>query len=260
MLQPPRLINLSLPKTGSTSLAGAFPPGLSTHEGFHEHTVVSILNYLERKSTQADLLHFLRRRQKLLGTPADIATFLHWIPVELLELWPNAKFLHVFRHPCQWACSYLGMLHNISSSLTKRTSLCNISWFERYGRCQSSLLSVANLNQTFSSARETRDLIEDLINFWYERHQTVCLAIPEEKLWHSKLQGLADNLPSLARWIGSDLPIAEQLPRLNQNPSDVRLQRWLLEQACQASQRASVRKAIDHYGQFPACRSPTAVG
>lgn len=247
----PLLVTLSLPKTGSTSLAAAFPPGLARHEGFHQPSVSHIIDYLDGRTTAAQLKRFLERRQQLLGSSIDIATFLHWISAELLELWPESRFLLVLRHPVPWVVSYIGMLHRVWIQLDKTADAKECKWVEIYGRRQASHLSVSKLRQTLSSSAETQNLMIELIEFWIQRHQAVCAAIPSQQLWISRLDALHANMPALANWIGFPGIDLGELPKLNRNTSDLRLQTWLRVQAQQAaSSSATVSEAIHRYGQL----------
>lgn len=249
--EAPLAINLSLPKTGSTSLAASFPPGMSKHEGFHQSSVSHISDYLNGRTDRAELRTFLKRRWKLLKTRVDVATFLHWIPKELFDLWPSSRFLLVVRDPIPWVCSYLGMLHSISLQLNSNATAKELGWIESYGRMQAKLLSVCELSQTLRSESSTQALMIQLIEFWLQRQQSVCEAIPSDQLWAIPFEKLAFNLPAFADWIGCPPSQLRELPTLNTNPSLFSLQTWLLKQAHQtATISGTVRDAIQYHEQL----------
>ena len=226
---------------------------MSHHEGFHRPSVSAILDYRDQRLTASDLYRFLERRQTLLRTQVDVATFLHWIPAEIQQLWPDAFFLLVVRHPCRWACSYLGMLHSVGQHLHGTADATDMGWVERYGRHQAPSLNPCHLDQTFASADATQQLIRELIDFWSERHRSVCATIRRNRLMVTSLDDLASNLPRLACRAGLSRQHLQPLQQLNTNPTDPRLQQWLHEQADRArGQCSSIGGALDLYEQLTA--------
>jgi hypothetical protein len=228
-----------LPKTGSTSLAAAFSPGIARHEGFHQPSVSTILNYLDGELSITELEHFLKRRQALLRTQVDAATFLHWIAAELQQLWPDALFLVVMREPCAWVCSYLGMLHSVNQQLHSQGSTREISWSERYGRYQAPSLSTMQLDQILQCSSRTQQLINELIQFWIERHHDIVRKLDQARLIRTSLDQLPAVLPCLASRLQLMPTQLRPLPQLNSNPAAPGLQQWLAQQTEQASRQGS---------------------
>lgn len=199
----------------------------------------TILNYLDGELSITELEHFLKRRQALLRTRVDAATFLHWIAAELQQLWPDALFLVVLRKPCAWVCSYLGMLHSVNQQLLSQCSAREISWSERYGRYQAPSLSTIQLHQIFNCSESTQQLINELIRFWLDRHRYLVNTMDQKRLILTSLEQLPAVVPCLASRLELLPTQLRPLPHLNKNPADAALMQWLAQQTEQARRRGS---------------------
>ena len=199
LLQSPRLVNLSLPKTGSTTIGRIFEPVGGTHEGLHDLTVGFILDYLEGLITHQQLSKLLVRRQRLIRATVDSSTFLHLVAPEVYKLLPpSTLYLQVLRDPMSWAESYLSMLVGVGASLVSSPSNADLAWTSRYGSYQAAGLDPVTLYHNLDNEEYIVPIVLQLFLFWRRSVLRVQNAIPPSQLCATPLTNLAKVIPMLA--------------------------------------------------------------
>lgn len=202
----PRLINLSLPKTGSTTIGQVFAPVGGVHEGLHDLTVSFILDYREGLISRQQLLTLLTRRQRKIKAEIDSSTFLHLIAPELYEFLPESTlYIQILREPATWVESYLNMLVGVGEQLTGSPVHADLAWTSRYGKYHSSTLEPLTLYYMYTNKEYVAPIVSDLLLFWQRSVTAVQEAIPPNQLLCSSLDHLAISIPALAEHINVPL-------------------------------------------------------
>ena len=201
----PRLINLSLPKTGSTTIGHVFAPAGGVHEGLHDLTVGFILDYLDGLISHKQLLTLLTRRQRKIRATVDSSTFLHLIASELCDFLPETTlYLQVIRNPTAWIESYLNMLIEVGERLMLSSSAADLVWTSRYGRHHSAKIEPLTLYHKYHDKDFVIPIVTDLLLFWQRSVSVVQQAIPDSQLLYCSLEKLGASLPAIAELI--DIP------------------------------------------------------
>lgn len=201
----PRLVNLSLPKTGSTTIGRVFASVGGVHEGLHDLTVSFILDYLDGLISHQQLLTLLIRRQRQIKATVDSSTFLHLIASELHSFLPQSTlYLQVIRNPTIWVESYLNMLIEVGENLTLSPSIADLAWTSRYGRHHSTILEPVTLYKKYHDNEFMVPVVRDLLLFWQRSVSTVQQAIPDSQLLYFSLDSLGTSLRAIAERI--DIP------------------------------------------------------
>ena len=99
------IINLSLSKTGSTSIYGIFSRLNSSHEFMNSETTETLFQWQEGKIDTVKLDKFLLDRDQKNKFQVDSSTFLHLAQDRLFYLFPQAKFLLCVRDGQSWITS-----------------------------------------------------------------------------------------------------------------------------------------------------------
>lgn len=193
------LVNVSLPKTGTQSVAGLFGRFRTAHE-FWLPQAAEILD-AER------LGHFSesRRRRFVLERDAagklevDSASFNHWFADILVDAFPAARFLLVVREPAGWLESWLG---EICFDYRLR-GLEEIPY--RPGVLERMLPGPFD---THAMGRRERlvailpDLADSLLAHWSDAHRRLLDILPPDRWLLLRLDQLSASLPALAAFAG----------------------------------------------------------
>ncbi|HNE21135.1 MAG TPA: sulfotransferase, partial [Turneriella sp.] len=164
--RPFHLVNLSFPRTATTSLAGIFQRHGATHEFMRVETINALLNYRDGKQTAAAVRQLLLERARLSGKPVDSAAFLFLSPEIVIETFPKAKFVFVVRDCESWIVSLLDMEMRVFDSIRRGQNSIDFSYHPRYARVLSPHFSEQMLLDEASLKRAIPVLIPELAHFW----------------------------------------------------------------------------------------------
>jgi hypothetical protein len=90
-------------KTATTSISSMFEHNFdSQHEANIEDTNHNIINYLENKITQEQMLGYLKKRDQQLQLEMESTHSLIYVANELSSLFPQAKYIVTVREPMDW--------------------------------------------------------------------------------------------------------------------------------------------------------------
>ena len=208
----PRLVNLSLPKCASSSLAKVFCCWNSVHEGIHMQSVNHIIDFYESKISANTLRAFLLRRQLILRTRIDSSTFLHLVSEQLADLWPSqTSFFQILRDPYSWTISYLGMLYEFGSVLSTRKSSELSLWSSRYGQFQVPEMDPQRIYKQIDDEKYMTYIIDGLSTFWIESTMHVQNTIKPGRITVFRLSEIDTYLPHLALLAGIPSDISLKL-------------------------------------------------
>lgn len=104
------VVNLGLPKTGTTTVAAMFRNWRSAHEFWSEPVAEVVQRRAAGDATEHDVLEVLRARERAGRLELDSASFLHTVVEQVVALYPTSKYVFPVRPFDAWLDSLLGML------------------------------------------------------------------------------------------------------------------------------------------------------
>ena len=181
MIKHPKLINLSLPKTSSSSL-GEFCNQFcfATHEAWHSDMTTAIRKNQLGLYPDESLRNFYIFRNTFFQHDVDSATFNHFVMDDIFTIFPNSAYIYIFRDACSWIASMLNMWHSFKGIHEQRLkdedakaiedSIEWIEWINEYSTLYSSKLTdnFWDLSNNDISSSYLKYLILDLMNFWIQ--------------------------------------------------------------------------------------------
>lgn len=195
------IINLSLPKTGSASLARIFGKYRSFHELAHVESVDFLLDRLAGSRSDQELDAYLLARDAAVRPEFDSATFLHLAVDRLPRIFPEARFIIAIR-PCDdWAASFLGMMLEAFGPGGWGGAL-PAGWVDRYAGHVSQTLAGLDLKSRFAVAASGRSLAAELAEYWGRRTLDTLAAAQSERTLVLDTSALRGSTGSLERFAG----------------------------------------------------------
>ena len=177
-LKQPLLINLSLPKCGSSSINDYCKHMNSRHEAWHSGVTETYIKVLNNKYPKNAFLKYLEFRQIALELEIDSATFHHFYAEDIINLFPSSTYIHIYRDPYKWILSMINMwsffndvhFHILKTGNDKEKSESKnwIKWLNIYAKIYSKSLNTYKVKE-FSNKQENSEfniLINDLLDFW----------------------------------------------------------------------------------------------
>lgn len=194
-----QLINVSLPRTGSSSLAGIFRNYREFHELHHMASIDRILNWQAGILSDSDLCLFIENRNTL-QLDFDNATFLHWLGELLPSIFPDARFLICVRDFPGWFCSFIAMIYqeSVTALLAGKSQ---DSTRIRYARTISPGFDVEHL-EDFSKLHEyVRNDLPQFVEFWGNTVLNTLQWIPPERRLVIRTHQISQSQDLFARFL-----------------------------------------------------------
>lgn len=126
------VINLSMPRTGTTSFAGIFDRFPATHEFMISETIPVLLDFHEKKIGPAALADFLKERDVLAGHWVDSASFFFFVPEGVIRAFPDAAYFFAVRDCESWILSMVDNSMFVHRMIVQGSSTVNLSFLDRY--------------------------------------------------------------------------------------------------------------------------------
>tara|TARA_B100001173_G_C16024157_1_gene563308 strand:- start:138 stop:899 length:762 start_codon:yes stop_codon:yes gene_type:complete len=217
----PAVVNLSLPKTGSTTIYSYFKAIGACHEGLHEKTVDLIIDYREGNISLHKLKKLILRRQNYLNASIDSSTFLHLIAEEIVNIYPQCtKYLTVLRDPLEWTKSYLGMLYQFGKNIEGGSASYDSGWAARYGIFQAAGLDPVFLFKNIHDNDYLKYVSQNLIQFWIDSELRIFDSVPSERLYVFRIEDLDQALKKISEIICADASIMPFTRKFNVSTTD----------------------------------------
>ena len=217
----PAVVNLSLPKTGSTTIYSYFQRAGACHEGLFEKTVDWIIDYYEGNVSLDELKRLVVRRQQYLKTNLDSSTFLHLIAAEIIDIYPESTlYVTILRHPIEWAKSYLGMAYQFGEEIQQGSSPYAPAWASRYGNFQAKGLDPVRLHESIEDREFLRDVIQELLQFWIDSELRIFDSVPSKQLAVFRLENLGEAIKVISKIHPSHLSLNSPPQKFNQATVD----------------------------------------
>lgn len=192
------LLNLGLPRTGTTTVAAMFGAWRAGHE-FWGGPLCEVLSerHAGRKTTD-DVSQVLRARDQAGRLEVDSASFLHLAIEELVKLHPTSAYVLTWRPFEPWFDSFLDLL------LRQTRKLGSQHWSPWEQQLLGLMLGKLDA-QRFESAQALRPALPELasaaLDFWVQSMTRTLAALPSHALVLPVSQ-LSHAAPALARLVG----------------------------------------------------------
>ena len=245
------MVNLSLPKTGSTTIYRYFERSGACHEGLHEKTVDLIIDYCEGSIALDELRIMIIRRQHFLRASLDSSTFLHLIAPEIVSFYPDdTLYISILRNPVQWGKSYLGMLYQFGKHIKQGIAPFDPAWAKRYGTFQAKELDPIRLFENIAD-RDYLDLVaHNLIKFWIDSEKRIFNSIPPAQLRAFRLEDLGEAVKTISTAMGSELNSYHPLQKFNSATVDETAKSLIAKSFERFKQDPLLTESLRFYGEL----------
>jgi hypothetical protein len=198
-----RLINASLPKTGSTSIAGLFSRNFrAVHEFLIDEAAAVIYDYCRGHLDAAALRRFVLDRDAAGGLEVDSATFNHWYAEILVAQYADARFLLLFREPSAWVESGFGQAWHESRQAHSEGRAVHL-WTFYFGKLMAGPdFDIALLESVEALRPALPAMVEHGLRFWRRSHERLLEILPPERRLLVDTAELSSCLPQLAAFAG----------------------------------------------------------
>lgn len=195
------LVNLSLPKTGTKSIAGLFSGFRARHEYQFEAATRILEACHQGRLERTDLSAFLMTRDALGQLEVDSASINFWFAEEFVELFPHARFLVVLREPYAWLESVLAHLHRdvLEMKLRGQPYPDSFRRLAKTGGISFDPTSAEDLD-TFRSVMPS--LSRQLLEFWCDQNARLIRVVPPNRRLVLQTDELSRSHNVLSRFAG----------------------------------------------------------
>ena len=160
------IINMSLPRTATTSFAGIFARYNSTHEFMISETVNSLIDYREGKIPAQRLRHFLKERQLRAGHRVDSASFFFLAPEVVYDTFPDAKFFLAVRACESWVVSMVDNSVFAHKMIREGKTTVDLSFLPRYSEFFIRNHKDVSFQEIPQLRRDAQHVVQELAHFW----------------------------------------------------------------------------------------------
>ena len=195
------LINVSLPKTGTKSVAGLFSRFRAFHEFQHEASAQAIVAYHTGRCSREDMRQFVLARDAAGLLEVDSASFNNWYADLCVDLFPRAIFLLSVRHPHSWLESVLSHMRRDAEAAQSQS----VAYPERFRRLGELVVGDFDPDVLLSQkalVEALPHLTTNLLAFWTERQLALLACLPEDRRIVIETDRLTESSDKLARFVG----------------------------------------------------------
>lgn len=225
------IINLSLPRTATTSFAGIFENHGATHEYMLSRTILTLMDYREKKISAADLTIFLRERETQAGHRVDSASFYFLAPDAIISNFPESKYFLSVRHCEPWVLSMVDNSVFVHQMIREGKVQMDISFLDRYSEVFIKDYPHNRFNDVRTVAADARKIVRDLARFWGENNillLNAILAVPRANRLVIRTENFSAAVPQFAALAGIN-PLTLNTANLHLNKDrDLKYYRRLL--------------------------------
>ncbi|GAB4445847.1 MAG: hypothetical protein OHK0011_27470 [Turneriella sp.] len=180
------LINLSMPRSATTSLAGIFGNYRSHHEYMISETIHHLLDFREKKITKEKAQTFLRERVRQAKMQVDSASFFFLAPDLVMDTFPEAYFFFTFRSCESWIVSMIDNSVFAHKMIREGKHTVDISFLDRYSEYFIKNHSHAHFADLALLSANADHIVANLARVWGDSTLRVLIALervaPERRL------------------------------------------------------------------------------
>lgn len=204
-LRSPRrfhIINLSLSRTGTRSIAGLFDRFRSEHEYMLMETNRHIHAWRAKRITDDEMDEFLLERDRRSQLEVDSTSVLHQAQDRLFPLFPDAKYLLVVRNGADWLVSVIDMSNSIAETCAEHDTFLNMPCGELVRYLPVKPEAFRDLNQL---GKHVDPMLPVLATFW--GHSTLKTLdnlrnLPPDRVLIIRTENIDYSLDKLAAFAG----------------------------------------------------------
>ncbi|SLN54982.1 sulfotransferase [Ruegeria meonggei] len=196
-----QLINLSLQKTGTKSVAGIFGNYRAAHEFQHEAATEALSAYKSGELNENEVRAYLATRDAVGQLEVDSASFNAWFAEQYVDLFPGARFLIVLRHPIEWLDSVLTHIQR-DVFHTAQTDQPYPDRFKRQAELVVSSFSPEVFLDEEQLIKALPEISKGLLVHWQERNTHLIDTVPVDRRLVLRTDRLSSSLPQLAQFVG----------------------------------------------------------
>lgn len=175
-----QLVNLSLPKTGTKSIAGLFSAFRARHEYQLDAATKILEAHYEGRANRRDLSAFLLTRDALGQLEVDSSSVNFWFAEEFVTLMPQAKFLLVLREPFKWLDSVLNHLQRDVLQMQAR-ELPFPAGFLRLAKISGVSFDPTSAEDPENFRNAVPGLSRQLLQFWIDQNDRILKIVPHDR-------------------------------------------------------------------------------
>jgi hypothetical protein len=183
---------VGLPRSGTHSIGHLLgPPYSCDHEPMSTEAIISILDWKQGKLSDHRLKQILAYRDACLCLDLEASHFLHLVIPQLVDLYPDAKFILTIREPFSW----------LESEMNKnQETLTYKVWHAleefRYGQFP--------FDYDFDELRGYVNLypIRTYLAYWKAHIEAVLTHVPKDRLLILDTFEISDRLDEIAQFLG----------------------------------------------------------
>lgn len=197
------VFGVGAPKTGTHSIARLFGNFRSSHEGL----IVDMIHLARRKqdghASTKEVYRYIKHRDQNQRWEADIAHPLIYFAEELVELYPEAKFIVTVRHPRNWLRSMTDL--SINHSWPKDVLATDARYVWKVHR-ETNLGSLPDSYPPEENPLKERSVrpISSFLEYWRWHNEKALRAIPTERCLMIQTKDISQSLDSIASFVGVD--------------------------------------------------------
>jgi hypothetical protein len=188
-----RLYCVGAAKTGTKSIADCFRGHLrSAHEAETDQTIDTILAVAAGQMSRANLRDYVHDRDQRLALDVDSSQLNYFILDELLELFPDARFVLTIRDPYSWLDSFVN--HQLNRPTTPRwTRLRELRFRAR-----------ELTHPPEEAALKTRGLytLDGYLSYWMRHNQKVLSSTSAGRLLIVRTDQISQRIDEIAKFAG----------------------------------------------------------
>jgi hypothetical protein len=206
--RPFHIINLSLPRTATTSFSGIFGRYPATHEYMIAETVPMLMDYHERRIPPEILQKFLRQRDRRAAHYVDSASFFFMEPEIVIATFPHAKYFLSVRDCESWIASMVDNAVFAHQMIIQKKTTVKLDFLDRYseffikGHSRAMMLDESVLKQ--NRARIVANLSQVWGEYTLKDLEAISEVNPTDRLV-VRIEDFDRAMPDIARLAGIDL-------------------------------------------------------
>ncbi len=190
------LIGVGMGKTGTHSVAAVFARDYrSAHEADAEELMTALFEVWDGTRPRSDLRALLVERDRRLDLEVDASLVNGEVVDELVDLFPDARFVLTVREPWPWLDSMA------NHSLAHDTPAHWVQWRDRRYRAD----ELTHPPEEAALAARGLYPLDGYLGSWARHNRMVLDAVPPERLLVIRTEDLADRLGDLAAFAGVPL-------------------------------------------------------
>jgi Sulfotransferase domain len=183
---------VGMAKSGTHSVAAIFRQYRALHEPQPEQMIDAILAAASGALTPEQQDAFLVRRDRDLQLEIDVSQLNYFFIVELVNLFPSAKFILTVRDCYSWLDSLIN--HQLGRDASHRWGLLRDMRFGREPRSYSVEEQILVENDLYT--------LDGYLSYWNIHNRKVLDVVPPERLLVVRINELPHSLPALAGFLG----------------------------------------------------------